>query len=393
MRMSDFRSGCSRYKLACAKVLSSTAILIFAVLIWVGTFSAAIAHEIRPAIADVTVGAAQVEMTIEMTLETLVSGIDLQGIENTNEAPQAQRYDAMRALPPAELEQALRDAWPRLQQDFILYAGETALVPEIADVTIPKAGDLSLPRDSTLRLTAALPDTDAAVTIGWTARNGPLVLRQIGGGDDAYAALLENGQISEPLPRTGFATESAGTVFLRFIVQGFEHIIPKGADHIVFVLGLFFFSLHIRPLLIQVTSFTLAHTTTLALAALGYVSIPANIVEPLIAASIVFVGIENILHPKLGIWRTAVVFFFGLLHGLGFASVLGGLGGGQANFLARLVGFNVGVEFGQLAVIAIAFLVVGLWFGRKPWYRARVAIPASLVIAAIGAFWFVQRVI
>ena len=176
-------------------------------------------------------------------------------------------------------------------------------------------------------------------------------------------------------------------------MQGFGHIIPKGLDHIVFVLGLFFFSLHIRPLLMQVTSFTLAHTVTLALAALGYVTISPAIVEPLIAASIVFVAVENILRPKLGAWRTAVVFLFGLLHGLGFASVLGELGGGQANFLARLIGFNIGVEIGQLAVILGAFLAVGYWFGTKPWYRSAIAIPASVVIALIGAYWLAERTI
>lgn len=370
---------------------SGTAIALGLVML-IFSFVGAVAHEIRPAIADVTVGADQLELALELTLESLVSGIDLQGIDDTNAAPLADRYDALRALPPADLEAALRDAWPDLRQEFLLRAGDLALTPEIAAVTIPEVGELSLPRDATLRLTAALPANDDPVTVGWAARNGPIVLRQVDAGDDAYSALLEDGQISQPLPRTGFATESATTVFTRFIGQGFAHIIPKGLDHIVFVLGLFFFSLHVRPLLVQITSFTLAHTVTLALAALGYVSIPASIVEPLIAASIVFVAVENILRPKLGPWRTAVVFFFGLLHGLGFASVLGELGGDRAHFLARLIGFNVGVEIGQLTVIALAFFSVGLWFGGKSWYRTGIAIPASVLIAAIGAFWFIERV-
>ncbi len=350
------------------------------------------AHEIRPSIADVRVGAGSVEMEITVTLESLVAGIDLRGLEDTNDAPEAERYDALRALDPAGFEVELRAAWPTISSGFALMAGETALTPEIASISIPEAGDVELPRDSVLVVSAALPDEGTSVTVGWSAAYGALIVRQIGGGDDAYSALLQDGAVSEPLPRTGYAAETAGSVFLRFIVQGFEHIIPKGLDHIVFVLGLFFFSLAIKPLLVQVTSFTLAHTVTLALAALGYVTIPASIVEPLIAASIVFVAVENVLRPKLGVWRTAVVFAFGLLHGLGFASVLGELGGGQANFAARLIGFNIGVEFGQLAVIAAALLLVGLPFGKRDWYRARIAIPASLVIAVIGAYWFVERV-
>ena len=351
------------------------------------------AHEINPAIADVKVGADSLQLDIVLTLEAMVAGIDLQGLEDTNAAPQADRYDAARTLDPAELETAFREAWPGIRDGFLIRAGDTSITPDIAGITIPAVGDVDLARNSTLMLTAVLPDDGTPVTVGWVAAYGPMILRQMGGGEDAYSGLLEDGAVSEPLPREGFATETAGQVFSRFIVQGFEHIVPKGLDHIVFVLGLFFCSLHIRPLLVQVTSFTIAHTCTLALAALGYVTIPASIVEPLIAASIVFVAVENILAPKLGPLRTAIVFFFGLLHGLGFASVLGELGGGQSHFLARLIGFNIGVEIGQLAVIAAAFLAVGLWFGRKDWYRARIAIPASVLIAAIGAFWFVERVI
>ncbi|MCG6902730.1 MAG: HupE/UreJ family protein [Rhodobacter sp.] len=350
------------------------------------------AHEIRPAIADVTVSGDQVTMQLELTLEALVSQIDLQNLDDTDNAPNAERYDALRAAAPADLESILRQSWPSLRKGFQFSAGGTALDAELEEVSIPESGDLDLPRDSTITVTAALPADGTPVTLGWVAANGPLVIRQTGGGDDAYSALLQDGAISAPLPRTGYAAETAGTVFLRFIVQGFEHIIPKGLDHIVFVLGLFFFSLHVRPLLSQITAFTVAHTVTLALAALKFVVIPASIVEPLIAASIVFVAVENILRPKLGIWRTAVVFFFGLLHGLGFASVLGELGGGQTNFLARLIGFNIGVELGQLAVITSAFLAVGLWFGRKSWYQAAIAVPASVLIAFIGAFWFIQRV-
>ncbi len=391
--MGKVRSVGVTHKLACRASLSSAAALALSLVIWLAAAFAASAHEIRPAIADVTVGAERLSLDLTLTLESLVAGIDLQGIEDTDEAQGADRYDTLRALPPDALERELRGRWPELAGEFLLMAGETALTPEIGGVEIPEVGDVTLPRDSRLTLTAALPPGDDPVTVGWVARNGPLVLRQVGAGEDAYAALLEGGQVSQPLPRTGFATETAGQVFTRFIVQGFEHIIPKGLDHIVFVLGLFFFSLHIRPLLVQVTSFTLAHTVTLALAALEIVQIPASIVEPLIAASIVFVAVENILRPQLGIWRTAVVFFFGLLHGLGFASVLGELGGAQSHFLARLIGFNIGVEIGQIAVIAGAFLAVGLWFGAKPWYRQAIAIPASVVIVAIGVYWFVERVI
>ncbi len=350
------------------------------------------AHEIRPAVADLTVSAGEAHIELELTLEAFVAGIDLEGLDDTDDATGADHYDVLRAMDATDLERELRQRWPVLVQGIMIRAGDRALTAELGQVSIPQSDDTTLPRDSVITMTAALPADATPVAVGWSAANGPLILRQVGGGENAYSALLEGGALSAPIPRQGYATETVGSVFLRFTVQGFAHIFPKGADHIVFVLGLFFFSLHLRPLLVQVTSFTMAHTVTLALASLGIVSLPASIVEPLIAASIVFVAVENILRPRLGPWRTGVVFVFGLLHGLGFASVLGELGGGQGNFIARLIGFNVGVELGQLTVILAAFLCLGLWFGRRPWYRAGIAIPASLAIAATGANWFVVRV-
>jgi len=180
--------------------------------------------------------------------------------------------------------------------------------------------------------------------------------------------------------------------FLHYIPIGFDHILPKGLDHILFVLGLFFLSTHLRPLLWQVSAFTLAHTVSLAFGAMGWVFVPASIVEPLIAASITYVAIENVFTTGMSRWRPLVIFGFGLLHGLGFASVLGELGIPDDQFFPALIGFNIGVEFGQLTVISLAFLAVGMWFRNKPWYRSRISIPASLVIAIIGAYWFFERV-
>ena len=390
--MSDFHIERLADKLARYSPKSSIAGLLLGLVILFGLANTASAHEIRPSIADAEITADTLTLELQVTLESIVARVDQQLYVDTDDAPESERYDELRIMEPAELEAIFRNDWPDLSPGFLLAAGDTTLQPKIDSIQIPEVGQTDLPRDTTLRLTAALPPDGSDVTVGMIAAYGPLIIRQVNAGEDAYAALLEPGVPSMPLPRQGYVAETAWDVFSRFIVQGFEHIIPKGLDHIVFVLGLFFFSLKMRPLLTQVTAFTLAHTVTLALAALGIVRISPAIVEPLIAASIVFVAVENILRPQLGVWRTAVVFFFGLLHGLGFASVLGELGGGSANFVARLIGFNIGVEIGQLAVILAAFLLVGIWFGQKEWYRARIAIPASLVIAAIGAYWFVERV-
>jgi len=356
------------------------------------TTSLLAAHEIRPAIADVTLTSDTVQITVRMTAEPVIAGINLEGLQDTNEALGAGRYDILRALPPAELASRFQQAWPDIAKGFTVLAGDTPVTMELVSVEVVDQPDARLPRDTTISLTGVLPANGSDVRVGWQAANGPLIVRQTEGGDDAYAGYLADGALSEPLPRTGAVTETTFSVFARYIGVGFIHIIPKGLDHILFVLGLFFLSMQMRPLIAQVTVFTVAHTITLALASLGYVSISPAIVEPLIAASIVYVAVENIFTNRITWWRPIVIFGFGLLHGLGFASVLGEFGLAPGRFVAGLVGFNVGVEVGQLTVIALAFIAVGYWFGKKPWYRASISTPASVFIAIIGAYWSIQRV-
>jgi hypothetical protein len=177
-----------------------------------------------------------------------------------------------------------------------------------------------------------------------------------------------------------------------YLSLGFHHIVPEGTDHILFVLGLFFLGITWRKLLFQTSVFTVAHATTLFLSTYGIFSLPSKFVEPAIALSIAFIALENVFNPKLGVGRLAVVFSFGLIHGLGFASSLSEVPFPKHQFIVALLGFNFGVDFGQLFIISLAFLCVG-WWRNKPWFRARIAIPCSVAIALVGIFWAVQRVI
>ena len=177
-----------------------------------------------------------------------------------------------------------------------------------------------------------------------------------------------------------------------FIKAGFEHIIPQGLDHILFVLGLFFSTLKFRSLILQVTAFTFAHSITLALAALGFVKLQLSVVEPLIFLSIVWVAFENTFFKKTTKWRPLVVFSFGLLHGLGFATLLTEYGLPKDNFISLLLAFNVGVEFGQLAVLLAAFMLIRLIYWRSE-YKNQLKIPASILIGCTGLFWFIESLI
>ena len=206
-------------------------------------------------------------------------------------------------------------------------------------------------------------------------------------------SLLEPGARSDPFTLTRPVAEpSPLSIGARYLQFGFVHIIPRGLDHILFVLGLFLLGAQLRPLVWQVTAFTLAHAVTLSLAVLEMVSLPAHLVEPLIALSIVYVAAENVLTDRLTVWRPALVFGFGLLHGLGFAGVLRELGLPDQELWLGLLTFNLGIELGQLTVICSALIAVG-WCRHHPWYRARVTVPGSCAIAVIGLYWTIARVV
>lgn len=181
------------------------------------------------------------------------------------------------------------------------------------------------------------------------------------------------------------------TVFL-YLKLGFEHIIPLGIDHILFVLSLFLLNPKLKPILTQATAFTVAHTVTLGLSMYQIINPPSAIVEPIIAISIVYVAMENILSPKLKPSRIGIVFLFGLIHGMGFASVLGNLGLPKDSFLTSLLLFNLGVELGQISIIILAYFLLGKFFGNKPYYRKYIVIPMSALIVIIATYWTIQRI-
>lgn len=366
---------------------------------------AAQAHEIQPAIADLKIEPDGIEIDLRLNAETRLAGIDASQYNNSNDAPEAAEYDRLRELSAQEMIGVIEDRWTEITDGMTLRGGENL---RLVNVDVPGGVDPELAREARLVFAADVADGARVVQVGWPAENGPLVVRQARD-EGVFATLLDGGQVSPELPVGGVYKETAGEAFWRFLVEGYEHIIPKGLDHILFVLGLFFFALAWSPILWQVTAFTVAHTVTLALATLGVINIPDEwmwLVEALIALSITYVAVENILQPKMGWLRPAVVFGFGLLHGLGFASVLGDLGLSQGQFIVSLIAFNIGVEIGQLAVILIAWFVLVASVRASKWavldqgvnkirqqpvmYRA-MSIMGSLIIAAIGAYWFIER--
>ncbi|HJX18638.1 MAG TPA: HupE/UreJ family protein [Acidiferrobacterales bacterium] len=349
------------------------------------------AHEIRPAVVDVHLQAdGTYQVALQVNMEALLAGVS-PAHSDTNESPNAESYNRLLALPARKLEERIRAFWPQYRDGVHLDFDGVRSATQLTSLDIPESNDLARARLTTVRLTGSIPP--GAKTLRWTyaPQYGGSVLR-LHRADGVIAAWVREGEASATYPLAGDVAAATRTaVFSQYLVLGFTHILPKGLDHMLFVLGLFLLSTRLAPLLWQVTAFTLAHSITLALSMYGVIALSPAIVEPLIAASIVAVAVENLLTARLHAWRIFVVFGFGLLHGLGFAGVLTEIGLPRDEFVTGLIAFNVGVEGGQLAVIALAFLVVGYWFRHRPWYRARVVLPLSALIALTGAYWMVER--
>ena len=367
-------------------VLRQVAVMLLLALAAAG----ARAHEVRPALAEISFPDGRWQIAFIVNLEQLIAGIGPEH-EDTSDSPMAATYDEFRAMPPDALKEEFAGFQPRFLSGVHVAFDGVEAAPELVALTVPAVGDLDMPRDSFVTVGGPLPEGAETVSFSWDRSFGTIVFRtEYNEAGEGFSAYLQPGSLSEPIPVIGAST-SALDAFGQYLIVGFEHILPLGLDHILFVIGLFLLSTRLRPLLIQITCFTAAHTVTLALGALGVVNIPGSIVEPLIALTITYVAIENVFSEKLQTWRPFLVFGFGLLHGLGFAGVLSEFGFAPGQFVASLVAFNLGVEFGQLTVIAACFLAVGFWFGQKSWYRPFVVYPASMAIAGYSFTWFLER--
>lgn len=180
-------------------------------------------------------------------------------------------------------------------------------------------------------------------------------------------------------------------VVKKFIPAGAHHILI-GPDHLLFLVGLLLLGGSIRQLLIVVTSFTVAHSITLSLAALNIVTPPARLIEPAIALSIVYVGADNLLAQNGRDVRGWIAFTFGFIHGFGFANVLREMELPRRALGWSLFSFNIGVEIGQLFVVVLVATAFTMLRQRSEWSRRHLAFAGSIVVIAAGAFWFVQRV-
>ena len=373
---------------------------ILGMTVFLGANSLSQAHEIRPALLEFNLSSSQpdtLDLTLDMTAEIFLSGMDARQLSDTDESDKSAEYDSYRERDAAWLATEMQAQWPRLAEQIFIENGGAKLSLLLEKIEVEQEIDTAQIRQTKIRFKAAAIDILQPVTFSWAPSLGSLIVRQATGDspsarDTLYAVYLSPGERSDGVNLTGATQISFIDIIYRYLHSGFVHIIPLGLDHILFVLGLFLFSLSGRVLFYQISLFTLAHTLTLALSSLGIVRISAQIVEPLIALSIAYVAIETIwAKGRFHLQRALLIIGFGLLHGMGFASVLADFGLPDAQFIPALISFNIGVEIGQLAIIAPLYILMRWLRPPARFYRMIVQIPASVVIASIGLYWTAER--
>lgn len=349
------------------------------------------AHEIRPVITNIELlPNHHIQLDIKMNLEAWLAGVSSEHTD-TRDSPQSLRYEGLREWQPQRLAQLFRNTQPTLSSQLTLQADSSPVDLTLKQVDVPVSGSSNMARYSRVTFSGTLPVGTTQLNWQHDQALGDVVVRvqRDGQSEPLYAGLVNAGQTSQSILLQ--PTTLAHQDFMAYVEVGLQHIIPKGLDHILFIIGLFLLVPKLKPLLWQVTSFTVAHSITLSLGIFGLVQIPPSIVEPIIALSILIVAFENLITDRFHGWRPVYIFVFGLIHGLGFASVLQSFGLPKDQFLAALLGFNVGVELGQLCVILACFLTVG-WFRNKTWYRATIVLPCSALVGLLAAYWVAERI-
>lgn len=312
-------------------------------------------------------------------------------------APPLSRAAVMKA-PPAELERIRTETEKTLRAlMWITFAGREVSwrvdFPDFAKqpFELPQeAADWAL---LTTRVVIDPQPGAGELCVHWAGEEEAelIILTEDGDGGDLVSVAPGGSMVLLKKEADASISTPARVSWTSWVASGFRHVLPLGLDHMMFIIGLFLMAPKWRPLLGQSLCFTLAHSVTLAMAVLGVISPPSRPVEILIAFSIAFVGVENIISENAGRLRLALVSGFGLVHGMGFASVLAEKLDGvpRDRLVMPLLGFNLGVEFAQLVVLGCCFLV----FQPLSRWPRQVRIAGSSVVALFGLTWMISRIV
>ncbi len=355
-----------------------------------------IAHEIKPSISDFTYDENYLNVEVRLNAELILSNIDASNISDTNSSPLTEIYDRYRLLNKKDLENAILESWNDISSNIDIKINNELKKIELIKIDTQDVENFEISRDTIISFRVLLNKSSENFTFKWIKNYGPIILRENNDlklEDELVTEYLQSGKESDPIFFNENNFRSMFISFTKFFVLGIQHIIPKGLDHILFIFGLFLFSSSLNKLIKQITIFTIAHSITLIFVSLSLIKINPQIVEPIIALSIVYVGLENIFKNYIREYmRYVVILFFGLLHGLGFALVLSDIGYRSSKLFLNLISFNIGIEVAQISIILFLYLLIAIKFSKNKYYRITFQIPSSILIASIGLYWFAERI-
>ena len=353
------------------------------------------AHEIKPAIVEFNKVKNQINIVLKFNAEAFLANIDASDYKDTINFSNSIKYSELRLLPGEILKEKVFESRDQIINSIFIKTSKKQLNLKLVEIDVLEEKNIEKVRFTKVYLKTENKFIETPITFSTKKIFGPLIFKNFSNidkdTDKPQSQWLKPGNQTSNLGSLQVKTNTTNFSILG-IWNGILQIILYGFDHILFILGLFFFSHKLKPLLIQVTTFTIAHSITLIFGGLGYITISPLIIEVIIAASIIWIGFENLFRKNMKVSRIGVIFTFGLIHGLGFASMfkLKGLEG--TDYYLNLLSFNIGIELGQLITLLPLIILIPL-FNRLSWYRILIAMPASIIIALFGVEMFIDRIL
>ena len=353
-----------------------------------------LADALKPALVEVTFFEnKRMEMAFQVSLEAILANISTEAKDTTN-SPNGDYYDELRVLEPEALFERFADFENEYLRSLTLFVDGEAVTPRRQSHSVDIIGYAKRPRNAQLIYEATLTQEPSSLYWKYNKTYGDSAFRYRFFQQDAYTwkpwIWLTKDKDTGVIDLKGERIYSSFDRFVEFLSIGFDHVIPLGFDHILFIVGMAMASISVLGLVGLVSSFTLAHTITIGLSMYGLVAVSPSIIEPLIALSIAYIAIENLFAKQHLKRKTIVVFFFGLLHGLGFAEMLKSFSMTKDNFLTTLIGFNVGVEIAQICIVLSVMAM--LFVLRKIKFSRLVIVATSIGIGLTGLYWTYERV-
>ena len=353
------------------------------------------AHEIKPAIVEFNKVKNQINIVLKFNAEAFLANIDASDYKDTINFSNSIKYSELRLLPGEILKEKVFESRDQIINSIFIKTSKKQLNLKLVEIDVLEEKNIEKVRFTKVYLKTEIKFIETPITFSAKKIFGPLIFKNFSNidkdTDKPQSQWLKPGNQTSKLGSLQVKTNTTNFSILG-IWNGILQIILYGFDHILFILGLFFFSHKLKPLLIQVTTFTIAHSITLIFGGLGYITISPLIIEVIIAASIIWIGFENLFRKKMKVSRLGVIFTFGLIHGLGFASMFKPKGLEGTDYYLNLLSFNIGIELGQLITLLPLIILIPL-FNRLSWYRILIAMPASIIIALFGVEMFIDRIL